>query len=95
MSKENALNFLKQAADDPALKDKVQDANHQDELVELGKQHGYEFSPENIQQAIPEIRQQRGFFGDLVEAVLSLFAPAHDDYPTTGVQPFSGDPAKH
>lgn len=92
MSKENALEFLEKAANNEALKTKIQDANHQDELVGLAQEQGYEFSSEHLQQAIPELQQRRGFFGDLVEAVLELFAPARDDYPATGVQPFSGDP---
>jgi hypothetical protein len=27
----------------------------------------------------------------LIEAVLEVFSPNHDDYPTTGIQPFSGE----
>lgn len=27
----------------------------------------------------------------LIEAVLEVFSPNHDDYPETGIQPFSGE----
>jgi predicted ribosomally synthesized peptide with nif11-like leader len=92
MSKENAINFLKKAAEDTTLKSQVQDVEHRDDLVALGQEHGYEFSSEHLEEAVPEIKKQQGFFGDLVTAVLSLFGPTHDDYPATGVQPYSGDP---
>ena len=29
----------------------------------------------------------------LLDGVLRLFKPTDDDYPQTGVQPFSGDPS--
>lgn len=29
--------------------------------------------------------------GYLIEAVLEVFSPDHDDYPATGIQPFSGE----
>jgi predicted ribosomally synthesized peptide with nif11-like leader len=96
MSKENALSFLKKAATDPSLKDQVKQADKSDELVKLAEAEGYAFGPEDVQQVIPTLKAQTGFFGELVEAVLELFGPTHDNYPTTGVQPFSGDPpAKH
>lgn len=92
MSKENALEFLEKAAQDETLKSKVQDADHHEEVVNMARDKGYEFSSEHLQAAIPEITQRRGFFGDLVEAVLELFGPTKDNYPATGAQPFSGDP---
>ncbi|NER84013.1 MAG: Nif11-like leader peptide family natural product precursor [Leptolyngbya sp. SIO1D8] len=91
MSKKKALDFLTQAADSPALVNKVKDAQHKQEVVDLAKQHGYEFSTEDVKQAIPEIADQPGFFGELAKAVLELFGPTHDDYPATGVQPFTGE----
>ncbi|ASC74281.1 hypothetical protein XM38_052560 [Halomicronema hongdechloris C2206] len=94
MSKEKALDFLSKAAEDQQLKQRLQDADHPNELVNLAQQHGYEFSSDHLKQAIPAIQEKRGFFGDLVDAVLELFGPNHDDYPPTGVQPFSGDPNK-
>lgn len=92
MSKENALSFLQKAAADPALKEQIQDADAQTDLVELGAAHGYSFSAENIRDALPTIKEQKGFFGDLIDAILELFGPTHDDYPATGVQPYSGEP---
>lgn len=92
MSKENALSFLEKAANDPNLKTQVKQAGKQEELVQLAETEGYQFAPEDVQQVIPALKAQSGFFGDLVEAILELFGPTHDDYPSTGVQPFSGDP---
>lgn len=95
MSKENALSFLQQAATDPALKSQVQGAEQASDLINLGETQGYAFSPDHVREAIPELKAQRGFFGDLVEAILELFSPSHDNYPATGVQPFSGDMPPH
>ncbi|MCM1984943.1 isochorismate synthase [Lyngbya confervoides BDU141951] len=39
-----------------------------------------------------ELQQKPGFFSALAAAVFKIFSPPHDDYPVTGVQPFSGDP---
>jgi predicted ribosomally synthesized peptide with nif11-like leader len=91
MSKENALDFLKQAANDSLLSEQVKEADQKTEIVDLAKQHGFEFSEDDMQNAIPRIREQSGFFGELAKTVLALFAPAHDDYPMTGVQPFTGE----
>lgn len=92
MSKENALDFLQKAAEDESLKSQLQAADDQHDVVSLGKAHGYEFSSENLKDVIPEIQQKKGFFGDLAESIIRVFSPAKDDYPMTGVQPFSGDP---
>lgn len=91
MSKENALDFLKQAADNASLSNQVKEAEHKDAIVNLAKQHGYEFSEDDMKKAVPVIKERSGFFGELAKAVLELFAPAHDDYPATGVQPFTGE----
>lgn len=32
-----------------------------------------------------------GFFGELAQAIIALFAPAQDNYPATGFQPFTGE----
>ncbi|MEO1404709.1 MAG: hypothetical protein AAFV72_26155 [Cyanobacteria bacterium J06635_1] len=58
----------------------------------VGNQAGYKFSSEHVDEVLTELKQKRGFFGALAEAVVELFSPEHDDYPATGVQPFSGDP---
>ena len=91
MSKEKALAFLKQAADNSTLSEQVQGADKKTAIVDLAKQHGFEFSEDDMKRAIPAIQEQSGFFGELAKAVLELFAPAHDDYPATGVQPFTGE----
>ncbi|HIK43260.1 MAG TPA: Nif11-like leader peptide family natural product precursor [Leptolyngbyaceae cyanobacterium M65_K2018_010] len=92
MSKENALSFLQQAAQDPSLKSQVEELEQPGELVTLGESQGYAFSSDNVREVIPVLKAEKGFFGDLVESILALFGPTHDDYPATGMQPFSGDP---
>ncbi len=92
MSKERFLSFLSDAAKDKSLKEQLKTAANQDELVDVGNQAGYDFTSSHVDEAITDLQQEPGFFGALAEAVLSLFSPSHDNYPATGVQPFSGDP---
>jgi predicted ribosomally synthesized peptide with nif11-like leader len=92
MSKENVFKFFSQAARDQQLQEKLGAVSHQEELVNLGKQAGFEFEEDHVEAAIIELKGKPGFFRALAEAALSIFSPAHDDYPATGVQPFSGDP---
>ncbi|GAB4380285.1 MAG: hypothetical protein Kow00121_36210 [Elainellaceae cyanobacterium] len=92
MSKENVFEFFNRAANNNQLKDKVQTVQDREELVRLGREQGLEFSSANVDEALTELKQQPGFFQTLMEAVLSIFSPTHDDYPSVGVQPYSGDP---
>lgn len=92
MSKENVLNFLSQAAQDEALKAQLQTTSTEEDLVGVGKQAGYDFSADHVDEALTELKQKPGFFRALAEAALMIFSPSHDDYPATGMQPFSGDP---
>jgi len=91
MSKETVFSFLSKAAKDKALKQQLQNTTSQEELVGVAKQTGYEFSSEHVDEALDDLKQQPGFFGMLAEAALSVFSPHKDDYPETGVQPFTGD----
>lgn len=92
MSKENVFEFLTKAAEDEQLKDKLQTVENEEELADLGNEAGFEFSSEHVEEAITELKQKPGFFKALAEAVLEVFSVNRDDYPTIGVQPFSGDP---
>lgn len=92
MSKENFLSFMSKAAKDEQIKAKLETASNPDDLVGVGKQAGYDFTSSHVDEGMAELQKKPGFFGALAEAVLEVFSPAHDDYPTTGVQPFSGDP---
>jgi predicted ribosomally synthesized peptide with nif11-like leader len=92
MSKENVFGFLTEAAKDEQLKAQLKTAATPDELVDVGNQAGYKFSSEHVDEALSELKQKPGFFHELAEAIMRLFSPTHDDYPATGVQPFSGDP---
>ncbi|MDB9527786.1 Nif11-like leader peptide family natural product precursor [Oscillatoria sp. CS-180] len=91
MSKENALEFLTQAADSSALTEQVKEADQKEEIVDLAKQHGFEFSEDDMKKAVPVVQEKSGFFGDIAKAIIELFAPAHDDYPATGAQPYTGE----
>jgi predicted ribosomally synthesized peptide with nif11-like leader len=94
MSKESVLIFLTEAAQDEQLKLQLEDTSNPDELIDVANEAGYDFSAKNVDEALSDLKKQPGFFGALAEAVLEIFGPHHDDYPATGVQPFSGDPAK-
>ena len=93
MSKKNVLSFLSKAAMNQRLKEQLNMASTQDELVEIGKVSGYDFSVEHLEEAMDELKQKSGFWGSLAAAVVELFSPDHDNYPETGVQPYSGDPS--
>lgn len=93
MSKKNVFSFLSTAAKDEQLKAKLGNTASPDELVNVAKQTGYEFSSEHVDEALDELKQQPGFFGMLAEAALEVFSPHDDNYPATGVQPYSGDPS--
>jgi len=92
MSKEKVLQFFSEAANNPEIKDKLQTVSSQEDLADLGKSEGFEFSSEHVDAVIADLKTQPGFFGKLVEAALEIFSPSHDDYPNIGVEPFSGDP---
>ena len=92
MSKENFLGFLRQVSDNKQLREQVKSANSPAEIVELGKKHGHEFEPEQVEASVTEIRTKPGAFQYLSEAVLEIFSPTRDNYPVTGVQPFEGRP---
>lgn len=94
MSKENVFKFLTKATKDKALKRKLEDTSSQDELVGVARQTGYEFSAEHVDEALDELKRQPGFFSMVAEAALEIFSPHKDDYPASGVQPFSGDPSR-
>jgi len=95
MSKDNVFQFFSKAAKNDALKDKLQAVTSPEDLVNLGKQEGLEFSSEHVDEAIGELKEQPNFFRSLAVAVLEVFSPSRDDYPEVGVQPFSGDPNPH
>lgn len=92
MSKENVIEFLAKAAEDDQLKDELQTVASEGELVDLGKEKGFEFSSDHVEEAIADLKQKPGFFSALAAAVVEIFSPAQDDYPAIGVQPFSGEP---
>lgn len=94
MSKKTVLGFLAKAAEDEQLQEKLQTVTGSEELTHLGQAEGFEFSSENVEEVLTELKHQPGFFRVLAEAVLEIFAPSHDDYPITGVQPFTGDPKR-
>ena len=95
MSKENFLGFLRQVSNNKQLTEQVKSANSPAEIVELGKKHGHDFEPEQVEASVTEIRARPSAFQFLSEAVLEIFSPARDNYPATGVQPFEGRPNRN
>ena len=93
MSKKNVFSFLSRAAKDDKLKEKLDSTTSQDELITVAEQTGYRFSAEHVDEALEDLKQRPGFFGMLAEAAIEIFSPSEDDYPATGVQPFSGEPS--
>lgn len=91
MSKENVVSFLSEATKDEQLKQKIQKSSNKEEVVKLAQEAGYVFSSEQVDELLKDLKKDPGFFGSLAEAIMELFSPSHDDYPATGVQPFSGD----
>ena len=94
MSKENVLQFFSEAAKDEQLKTQLKETSNQEELVGVANKAGYDFSSEHVDEALTEMKKKQGFFGVLAQAALEVFSPSHDDYPATGMQPFSGDPKR-
>ena len=92
MSKENVFSFLTDVAKDEQLKAKVDVASGQEQVMDVARQAGYDFSSEHVDEVLGDLKQKPGFWNMLAEAALEIFSPDHDDYPATGVQPFSGDP---
>lgn len=91
MSKEKVLSFLTDAAKDQQLQSQLETLSNQDELVGVANRAGYDFSSKHVDEALSDLKKQPGFFGALAEAALRIFSPHDDNYPATGVQPFSGD----
>jgi len=92
MSKDKVVEFFNEAAKNEQIKEKLQTVSSKDELAALGKKEGFEFSSEHVDEVISDLKEQPGFFGKVIEAFLEIFSPSHDDYPSVGVQPFTGDP---
>jgi predicted ribosomally synthesized peptide with nif11-like leader len=93
MSKENFIKFFKKSSQDRRLNEKLKTISAPDQLVELGKTEGFDFSVKHIDDAIDDLKHKPGFFGGIVEAFIEIFSPNHDDEPPSiGVQPFSGEP---
>ena len=95
MSKDNVFKLLSKAAEDETLKQKLESTASSKDLVGVGQEAGYEFSSEHVDEAVNELKKQPGFFGALAEAALQIFSPHNDNYPATGVQPYSGDPNRN
>ncbi|MFE4106044.1 Nif11-like leader peptide family natural product precursor [Almyronema epifaneia] len=91
MSKESVFNFFQRAAKNEQVKGKLQNVTSPEELVELGNQEGFEFSTQHVDEALSDLQEKPGFFKALAEAFIEIFSPAQDDYPASGVQPFSGE----
>lgn len=92
MSRETVLKFFSKAAEDEQLKARVQSVKSKEELHDLASQEGFEFSSEDVNTALAELKHKPGFLQYITDIIFDIFNPGHDDYPATGTQPFSGDP---
>lgn len=93
MSKESFIKFFEKSSQDRRLNEKLKTISAPDQLVELGKTEGFDFSVKHIDDAIDDLKHKPGFFAGIVEAFVEIFSPNHDDEPPSiGVQPFSGEP---
>jgi predicted ribosomally synthesized peptide with nif11-like leader len=81
MSKENFIKFFKKSYQDQRLNEKLKIISAPDQLVELGKTEGFDFSVEHIDNAIEDLKHKPGLFGGIVEAFVEIFSPNHDDEP--------------
>lgn len=91
MSKDNFIEFLEEISRSKSLKDEVSAISSNEEFINLGQATGFEFSAEDINEIIDELKNKPKFLGLLAESVLAIFSPAHDRYPATGMQPFYGE----
>jgi predicted ribosomally synthesized peptide with nif11-like leader len=57
MSKKNVTQFLADAAQDRALREKFQVANSSDEFLSIARQLGYSFTTEELQNVIHDYSQ--------------------------------------
>jgi hypothetical protein len=93
MTKENFINFLNQSSKDQHLNETLKTISDPDQLVELGKKEGFDFSVKHIDDAFGDLKNHPGFFRGVVDAFIEIFSPNHDkEPPAIGVQPFSGQP---
>lgn len=91
MSKDNVIKFLENIAKNEKLKSKIDNISSNDDFIALGYESGFEFSSKDLDEIIDELKNKPKFLGLLAEAILTIFSPAHNNYPATGMQPFYGD----
>lgn len=91
MSKENVVKFLEKVSKSERLKKKIDVASDNNEFIALGQEQGFDFSSKDLDEIIDELKKKPKFLGLMAEAVLTIFSPAHDNYPATGTMPFYGD----
>ena len=92
MSRDNVFKFFSHVVKDKDLKSKISATSTPTELTQIGHQAGYSFSVAHFKEALKHLSENPGLFGNLAETILELFSPIQDNYPATGIQPFSGDP---
>lgn len=91
MSKEDVVKFLEKIAANEKLKRKINVASDSDDFIAIGQEQGFNFSSNDLDEIIDELKKKPKFLGLMAEAALAIFSPTHDDYPATGTQPFYGD----
>jgi predicted ribosomally synthesized peptide with nif11-like leader len=91
MSKNQVFEFLTTASQNETLGEKVRSTHDRQQLQAIARSTGFDFSLEQLDEALRELSEQPNFFRKLASAALEIFSPNHDNYPSVGVQPYEGE----
>jgi predicted ribosomally synthesized peptide with nif11-like leader len=91
MSKNQVFDFFALAAKNEELGQKMRSTQDPQQLLEIARAEGFDFSRQELEEALKSLHESPNFFRKLADAVLEVFSPNHDNYPSIGVQPYEGD----
>lgn len=91
MSKNQVFDFFAEAAKNDELGQKVRATNDPGRLLKIAEAEGFQFSREELDEALRELHDRPNFFQKLAHAVLDVFSPNPEIPPSIGVQPYEGE----
>ncbi len=91
MSKNQVLDFFKEAGRDEALGREVRSTSDPGRLLEIARTRGYDFSRQELDEALRDLHEHPNFFQRLAHAVLDVFSPNQEAPPSIGTQPYEGE----
>lgn len=91
MSKNQVFDFFALAAKNEELGQKMRSTQDPQQLLEIARSQGFDFSRQELEAALKSLHESPDFFQKLAHAVLEVFSPNHDNYPSIGVQPYEGE----